>query len=101
MNISDTRKWIIDAVNKLNDMQDSLIFELYETNNGIGFKNHGRLDSNRSFGAYEHLSLFSEYKKKIDTYTNTMMFAEMIIAATKLNDPKSYHYLCNHWRKHK
>ena len=96
MTVKDARKRLNEAIKKLNEIQDSLVFEIVETDYSIGFTNHGRLDSNGSFGSYEHSSFFDEYKKKLDAYTNTVMFAELIIAASKLNDPKSYHYLRNH-----
>lgn len=39
------------------------------------------------------MGMFDDYRHKIDAYVNCMLFAEVIIAATRLNDPAAYHNL--------
>ena len=91
MTIAKARKRLKDAVKKLNRMQNSLVFEVVESEFCIGFENHAKRNPHLSFGVFAHTSLFDEYKEKVDAYTNAMMFAELIIAASRLNDPQAYH----------
>lgn len=91
MTIAKARKRLKDAVKKLNRMQNSLVFEVVESDILIGFKNHAKRNPQLSFGVYAHTALFDEYKEKVDAYINAMMFAELIIAASRLNDPQAYH----------
>ena len=94
MTITESKKRLQEAIKNLNDIQKALVFEIEETDYSIGFTNHGRRNPNKSYGAYSHTSFFDEYRKKADAYINTVMFAELIIAASKLNDPKAYHNFC-------
>ena len=91
MTVAEARKRLKKAVKKLNKIQNSLVFEVLESDICIGFENHAKRNPRLSFGVYAHTSLFDEYKEKVDAYINTMMFAELIIAASRLNDPQAYH----------
>lgn len=96
MTIVEARKRLKKAVKNLNEIQDSLVFCVVESDSYVGFENHGKRDTKRSFGAYEHVSVFDDYKKRVDAYITALMFAELIIAASRLNDPKAYHNILNH-----
>ena len=91
MNIAESKKRLEKAIKDLNDLQKALVFVVEETDYSIGFTNHGKKNPDHSYGAYEHTSLFDEYKKKSDAYMNAVMVAEIMIAASQLNNPKAYH----------
>lgn len=94
MTITDARKRIKKAIARLNEMQDSLEFEVEETDYSIGFTNHGKVNKGTSYGVYYHCSLFEEFKRKADAYVNAMSFAELLVSAASLKDPKAYHNFC-------
>ena len=91
MTINEARKRLTKAITELNDIQDSITFEVVETNYSIGFTNHGRVNKNATYGSYTVDYFFDEYKRKSSAYINAVQFAEVIISATKLTDPKAYH----------
>lgn len=94
MTVTEARRRLNKAIKDLNSLQNALVFEVKETDYSIGFTNHGKKNPSSSYGVYEQTSFFDEYKKKVDAYINTVQFAELIIAASKLNDPKAYHNFC-------
>ena len=94
MTIAEAKKRLNKAIQDLNQIQTALVFEIEETEYSIGFTNHGRTNTSRSYGTYSQASFFDEYRKKADAYVNTMKFAELIIAASELNNPKAYHNFC-------
>ncbi len=96
MTIAEARKRLKEAVRKLNKIQNSLVFEVVESDICIGFKNHAKRNPHLSFGVYAHKSFFDDYKEKVDAYINAMMIAELIIAASRLNDPQAYHNIPYH-----
>lgn len=93
MTISESRKRLYETIKKLNEIQKSLIFEVEETDYSVGFTNHGKQNQISSYGVYSFTSFFDEYKKKDDAYINVVKFAELMIAASRLNDPNAYHNL--------
>lgn len=96
MTIAESRKRLKGAVKRLNEIQDSLDFKVVEDEWSVGFENCGKLNSGHHFGVYEYMALFDDFKRKADAYSTAVWVAETIIAATSLNDPKSFHYICNH-----
>ena len=95
MTIVEARKRLKVAVKKMNKIQDSLLFDVVETDFCVGFENRGKRNPHQSFGVYAHTSFFDVYKKKVDAYINAMLFAELIIAASSLKDPTAYHNYLN------
>ena len=91
MTIKEARSRLNKAIKSLNEIQDSIVFEVSETDYSIGFTNHGRVNTDTSYGSYNQTSFFNEYKRKADAYINTMSYAEVILSAAKLLDPNSYH----------
>ena len=94
MTIAESRQRLNKAVHKLNTIQNALDFEVEETEYSVGFTNHGKWNKSTTYGVYSHASLFDEFKTKTAAYNNAVNFAEAIIHAAALNEPKAYHNIC-------
>ena len=92
MTINDCKHRIREAIKKLNQMKHALKFGFEETDYGI-FLTAYSSDGTRRFGAYEVLNLFEDFKNKTTAYKYFMESVELIVASTRLNDPKAYHNL--------
>lgn len=92
MTINDCKSRIKEAVNKLNRMEHTLKFGLEETDYGIFLTAHSSGGTSR-FGAYEVKNLFEDFKNKTTAYEHFMQSVELMVASTRLNDPKAYHNL--------
>ncbi len=91
MDIRSTRKRINAAVKKLNQMNHNLRFLFKEEEHTISLECHSTVNEGSRFGAYEAIEFFDDYRKKSQAYISLMEYAEVIIAAAGLNDPKAYH----------
>ena len=58
MTIKEARSRLNKAIKSLNEIQDSIIFEVEETDYSIGFTNHGRVNVNTSYGSYNQTYYF-------------------------------------------
>lgn len=94
MTKNDAKKRITAAIKKLNTMDNRVYFELEETEYSVQLICRSRTKKDTSFGSYGFTGVFDDYKKKSEAYVTCMLFAEMIIAATRLNDPTAYHNAC-------
>ena len=94
MTKAEVKKRIADAVKQLNAMDNQVVFAFEEKEESVGLVCKSRNSESRRFGAYCFTAFLDDYKKKQDAYEYCMQFAEVIIAATKLNDPKAYHNMC-------
>lgn len=93
MTKGDIKKKTNDAIKTLNAMDNKVEFSLIETSESIGLKCCSRGNKQCHFGRYEKNVYFADFRKKTDAYLTVMEFAEVIIAATKLNDAKAFHNL--------
>lgn len=93
MTIAESKKRLRKAIETLNGVQNAMIFEVVETDYSIGFTNRGKTYNSSSYGAFSQTSFFDEYRKKTDAYVNAVLCAELLVAGTKINDPKAYHNL--------
>lgn len=91
MTKSDAKKRIAKAIQELNAMNNNVRFEFAETEYSVELICQSRSRKETRYGAYSFMGMFDDYRHKIDAYENCMLFAEMIIAATRLNDPAAYH----------
>jgi len=93
MKKADAKKRIKEAIEKLNQMDNKLVFSYEETDYSVGFICQSKTNEAARFGAYEYTAFFDEFVNKTDAYVSCMLFAELIIAASKINDEKAYHNL--------
>lgn len=93
MTVSDARKRIENAIVKLNKMDNNLVFSYEETDYSIELICESKTKETSRFGAYEYIGFFDEFVNKTDAYTKCMKFAELIVAASKINDKNAYHNL--------
>ena len=93
MTKSDVKKRIAKTIQELNAMDNNVCFAFEETEYSVELSCQSRARKGVSYGAYSFMGMFDDYKHKIDAYVNCMLFAEVIIAATRLNDPAAYHNL--------
>lgn len=93
MTRAEAKKRIERAVKKLNEMDNKLVFSYEETEYSVQLICKSKTQEITRFGAYEYIGLFDEFVDKTDAYITCMWFAEMIIAASKINDEKAYHNL--------
>lgn len=93
MTKNDIKRRTKDAIKKLNNMGNKVEFNLNETSDSISLECCSRSDERCHFGIYEKTAYFTDFRKKTDAYLTVMEFAEVIIAATKLNDKKEFHNL--------
>lgn len=94
MTKNDAKKRITVAIKKLNAMNNNVYFELEETEYSVQLICRSKSIKSTRFGAYGFIGMFDNYKKKSEAYITCMLFAEMMIAATRLNDPAAYHNIC-------
>ena len=93
MTRAEAKKRIEKAVKKLNEMDNKLVFSYEETDFSVELICKSKIEESVQFGVYEYIGLFDEFVNKTDAYITCMWFAEMIIAASKINDEKAYHNL--------
>lgn len=93
MKKTDAIKRIQKAISKLNEMDNKLVFSYEETDHSVELICKSKTKETTRFGAYEYVGLFDEFVDKTDAYINCMQFAELIIAASKINDKTVYHNL--------
>ena len=93
MKISDCKKRIEEAVEKLNEMEHRVVFSFVEDENGICLCCCSKANGSSHFGAYEYAALFDEYTCKNTAYEGCMRFTEVIIAAQRLTSADAYHNL--------
>lgn len=93
MTKSDVKKRIAKAIQELNAMDNNVCFAFEETEYSVELSCQSRFRKETSYGIYSFMGMFDDYRHKIDAYVNCMLFAEVIIAATRLNDPAAYHNL--------
>lgn len=94
MTKNDAKKRITAAIKKLNAMNNNVYFELEETEYSVQLICRSKSIKGTCFGAYGFIGMFDNYTKKSEAYITCMLFAEMMIAATRLNDPAAYHNIC-------
>lgn len=87
----DVTDRIKKAIKKLNEMDNKVYFRFKEETGSVRITCESRTVKGTCFGAYSYTGMFDEYKNKLDAYINCMLFSEMLVAATKLNDPNAYH----------
>ena len=93
MTKTDIKKRIQTAIKKLNSMENKVCFRFEEETYSVAIICESKIQKGTCFGAYSYTALFDEYKNKLDAYSNVMLFAEMMVKATDLNNPKAYHNL--------
>ncbi|MEE1256262.1 MAG: hypothetical protein UHN47_07090 [Lachnospiraceae bacterium] len=93
MEKSDAIKRIKNAIDTLNTMDNKLVFSYEETDYSVELICKSKTKDTTRFGAYEYIGLFEEYVNKVDAYINCMLFAELIVVASKINDKNAYHNL--------
>ncbi len=91
MDIKSAKKRIKEAVKKLNAMENNLDFSFVEEDYYISLECHSKTRNGHHFGAFEDMQFFDDYVKKETAYVELMKFAEVMICASRLNDPKAYH----------
>ncbi len=91
MTRNDIKRRTKDAIQKLNTMGNRVKFNLNETSDSISLECCSRGDEKYHFGTYEKKAYFDDFRKKTNAYLTVMEFAEVIIAATKLNDERAFH----------
>lgn len=94
MRKNDVQKRIEHAIEELNAMDNKVYFEFVETEYSVKLICQSRTKKGTEFGAYSFTGMFDDYAEKLNAYEDCMLFAEMMIAATKLNDPAAYHNFC-------
>ncbi len=85
------KKRLETAVDTLNGMDHNIVFSVEETGYSIGFSAHSKQDGKYSFGSYMHNEFFEDYLESHRAYQMSALFAEMLIAGTKLCDNKAFH----------
>ena len=93
MDIKSARKRIKEAVKELNEMDNNLRFSFVEEDYMVSLECCSTVREGTLFGSFEDIQFFDDYVKKVTAYINLMSYAEVIIAATRLNDPEAYHNL--------
>lgn len=93
MKKADAVKRIEKAIATLNKMDNKLVFSYEETDYSVELICKSKTKNSTRFGAYEYIGLFDEFANKTDAYISCMLFAELIIAASKINDKNAYHNL--------
>ncbi len=91
MDIRATKKRINAAIKTLNQMNHNLKFLFKEEEHMVSLECHSAVKEGTQFGSFETMQFFDDYRKKSQAYISLMEFAEVIIAAARLTDPKAYH----------
>ncbi len=93
MNREDNRKRIRKALKTLNGMDNNVQFIFEEDKDSVSIRCISRESEHLLYGAYSSMECFSDYAYPTLAYDTLRKFAEMMVAATRLNSPTAYHNL--------
>lgn len=93
MDFNKAKKRILEDIDKLNALNSGIVFSFEESRDYVSLNNHGTRNESCGYGIFGFTLFIEDYKDRIAMYNAALNMIELLIAGTKLLDPKSYHHM--------